>query len=157
MGKKTLYVEGLEELRAALRKFPDAAKRGAKRGLTSGVIRVHRSAREYAPKDTGQAGLTGSITYKVESLVGGVRGIVGSAKFYAPYMEFGTKPHWPPPGALATWAERHGIPEFLVCRAIAQHGTKPRRFLRRAMIDNRNAVVDDLVRNIRAEIAKLAG
>lgn len=38
----------------------------------------------------------------------------------------GSRPHWPPwgPGSeLAGWAKRHGIPPFLVARAIATKGT----------------------------------
>jgi len=41
-------------------------------------------------------------------------------------------PHWPPKGALAGWAERHGIPEFLVRRGISRHGTELHPFLSEA-------------------------
>lgn len=121
----SLRIEGLDEFRAALRKFPQAAQKGAKRGMTRGVLRVQRSARENAPVDTGR--LRASIAYRVESLAAGVRGIIGSAVHYAPYQEWGTK----------HFAGRH--------------------YMSRAIDANMNDVVADLVREINAEIAKLAG
>lgn len=48
---------------------------------------------------------------------------IGSSLYYAPYVEYGTKPHWPPgTGKLAEWAEDHQIPVFLVQRSIARKG-----------------------------------
>ena len=49
---------------------------------------------------------------------------------YAIFVEEGTKPHWAPRDALQGWADRHGIPVFLVQRKIAQDGTEPRYFWR---------------------------
>ena len=83
-----MRLEGGDELRRALREFPAAVEKGAKRGMKTGVIRVQRSAREKAPVDTGR--LRASIAYAVESMAGGVKGIVGSAVHYAPIQEFGT-------------------------------------------------------------------
>ena len=120
----SLRIEGLDEFRAALRQFPQAAQKGARRGMTSGIIRVQRSARENAPVDTGR--LRASIAYRVESLAAGVRGIVGSAVHYAHFQEFGTKYF------------------------------TGRRYLRRAIDANMDAVVADLVKEINAEIDKLA-
>ena len=34
-----------------------------------------------------------------------------------------TRPHWPPFSALTGWADRKGIPVFLVARSIAEKGT----------------------------------
>ena len=42
---------------------------------------------------------------------------------YGIFVERGTRPHWPPLAAIRDWALRHGIPPFLVARAIARHGT----------------------------------
>lgn len=54
---------------------------------------------------------------------------------YAIYVEEGTEPHWPPIDAITPWAERHGIPAFLVARKIAQEGTDPRYMWRDAYSD----------------------
>ena len=67
-------------------------------------------------------------------------GIVGSNVVYAPFMELGTRPHWPPRSALEVWARRHGTTAFLVCRAIARRGTKARRFLQRAVEENERRI-----------------
>jgi hypothetical protein len=58
--------------------------------------------------------------------------VVSSSRYAGP-VQTGSRPHWPPPGALAGWAARHGIPEFLAARAIAQHGVKPNPFVTRAL------------------------
>ena len=54
---------------------------------------------------------------------------IGPTSPYGPYIEFGTQPHWPPLDALEGWAKRHGIPAFLVARAIARRGTFARPYL----------------------------
>ena len=75
-------------------------------------------------------------------------GVVGTNVKYAPFMELGTKAHWPPLGVLETWARRHGTTAFVVAMAIAglrlggtgKGGTKPRRYLQRALEKNREAI-----------------
>jgi HK97 gp10 family phage protein len=101
---------------------------------------VERDAKINAPVDTGR--LRASITPEVRR-GNPIEGIVGSNVDYAPYMELGTRPHWPPWGAgtpLAVWAKRHGISAYLVARAIAKKGTKARRFLQAAYEDNKQRV-----------------
>jgi len=75
------------------------------------------------PIDTGK--LKRAIAFKVERKRQGVWQLdlhAGDTK-YAIFVERGTRPHWPPISALEEWAKRHGIPPFLVARAIARHGT----------------------------------
>jgi len=149
MGNGTGFkVEGMAEFLAALRRFPQATRRGAARGMKRGMLRVQRAARENAPVDRG--GLRQSIAEVVRGIGVLVRGIVGSAKHYAPYMEFGTKPYWPPIKALEVWARRHGTSAFLVARAIATHGIKARRFLRRAF----EGEIDNVMQDLRDEIGR---
>jgi hypothetical protein len=54
---------------------------------------------------------------------------IGPTEKYGPYVEFGTQPHWPPLEALEDWARKHGIPAFIVARAIARRGTFARPYL----------------------------
>ncbi len=54
---------------------------------------------------------------------------VGPTAPQGPYIEYGTQPHFPPIDALEGWAKRHGIPAFLVARAIASRGTFARPYL----------------------------
>jgi hypothetical protein len=75
------------------------------------------------PVDRGK--LKAAIDFRVEKVGKGVYRLdlhAGGVK-YAIFVERGTRPHWPPMDAIRGWAERHGIPPFLVARAIARHGT----------------------------------
>jgi len=89
--------------------------------------------------DTGV--LRGSITPSVSSTTNAVQGAVGSKETYSPYVEYPTRPHWPPLSALEVWAERHGTTAFLVARAISQRGTKGKKFLGRAIDEGISKVV----------------
>lgn len=54
---------------------------------------------------------------------------------YAAFVEYGTRPHTPPVSALQGWADRHGIPVWLVVRKIQREGTEP-RFMWRDTFDD---------------------
>src|SRR5512135_1298247 len=90
--------------------------------MRDSTLVVTRSARQNAPVDIGR--LRASIVPEVRQRDRIVVGIVGSNVVYAPYQEFGTRPHWPPLAALEVWARRHGLTAFLVARAISRRGTK---------------------------------
>jgi len=98
--------------------------------MRDSTLLVTRKARQNAPVDTGR--LRASILPEVRESQNEVLGVVGSNVLYAPYMELGTRPHWPPIAALEVWARRHGMSAFLVARAISRKGTKPRKFLENA-------------------------
>ena len=158
MAGSGLTLRGDERLKRALKQFPDRVQRGAKKGMKTGLVRVQRSARKDAPVDRGR--LRQSIATEVRECGLNVRGAVGSAVDYAPYVEFGTAPHWPPLSALQPWAERHGFPPgragaFLVARSIAQTGTPETRFLRNAVRDNTRRVWQDIKRGIGRELDRL--
>jgi len=99
---------------------------------------VLRDARRYAPVDTGR--LRASIVPDVRRIGDDVVGIVGTNVDYAPYMELGTRPHFPPVSALMVWARRHHINAFLVARAISRRGLKARPFLSRSLMENSERV-----------------
>ena len=112
-------------------------------------------AKENAPRDTGH--LWASIKTTGVSPMGAY---VGTDVVYAPPVEYGSKAHWPPRGALQPWARRHGFPagprgDFLVRRAIARRGIKPKPFLRKAIMDSMQdygtaleQAIEGIVRNI---------
>lgn len=88
---------------------------------------VVREARTQAPR-----GVTGRLRRGLElTFVAGHAEVVSKAR-HSLWVHQGTRPHWPPPGALAAWAASKGIPEFLVARAIARRGTRANPFLARA-------------------------
>lgn len=80
--------------------------------------------------DTGR--LRASITPEVFRGANEIYGIVGTNVEYAPYVEFGTRPHWPPLSALEVWASRHHTTAYLVALGISRHGTAARKFLTNA-------------------------
>lgn len=113
------------------------------------TLLVTGDAKRNAPVDTGV--LRASITPSVHSDGRTTTGIVGSNVVYAPPMEYGTGPFWPPVAALETWARRHGTTAFLVARAISRRGLKARRFLRNALDDNRGRIIrlfDEYVKRV---------
>lgn len=65
----------------------------------------------------------------VELTPDGLQAEIGTPLNYGPYIEFGTRPHFPPIDALEHWAKAHGIPAFLVARAISKRGLPARPYL----------------------------
>lgn len=108
------------------------------RAYQRATLLVQRTAKQLAPVDTGQ--LRASITPDVRQSWNRVQGVVGTNVVHGPFMELGTRPHWPPLAALATWARRHGTTAFVVARAIARKGLKARRYLQRAVEQNATAI-----------------
>lgn len=102
-----------------------------KQGFVRAATMFMRDARKNAPVDTGR--LRASIVVDLRSRDGeGFDVITGTNVEYAMHQEFGTKPFWPPPGALSRWAKRHGTTDFLVRRSIARHGIRAKRYFQRA-------------------------
>jgi hypothetical protein len=61
----------------------------------------------------------------------GLRIFVGSTSHYAPYVEYGTRPHFPPVSAIREWCRLKGIPEsaaYPIARKIAERGTPEQPF-----------------------------
>lgn len=91
------------------------------------ALEIENRAKALAPRDLG------TLQRSIHHYTGPgpiprfARVTVGA--LYAADVEFGTRPHWPPISALQGWAQRHGIPAFLVARAISRRGTKARPFL----------------------------
>lgn len=111
---------------------------------------IQRDAKINTPVDTGR--LRASITPEVTVHGTEVLGIVGSNVVYAPYVELGTRPHYPPLEALEVWAERHHTTAFLVARAIGRRGTKAIRFLQNAFETNKERIIKRIERGIEEAI-----
>jgi hypothetical protein len=97
------------------------------------VRSVYMAARTNVPRDTGA--LYNSLQYRVDSAHLPLWAETGTNLSYSVYVEFGTRPHFPPLAALAGWASRHGFGDnvYLVGLAIARHGTPAFHFLRDAV------------------------
>lgn len=140
MSNLRVEIRGLKEAQAKMEQVvKDLNGAPYLNAMRDATLIVTRDAKINAPVDTGR--LRASITPQVRQRWTHIEGVVGSNVKYAPYVELGTRPHFPPPGALATWARRHGISEFLVQRAIGLRGTKAVKFLQRAFEDNIQRIV----------------
>ena len=111
---------------------PDMIKGPVRDFLVRSAFLVEAKAKEKAPVDTGR--LRNSIATQIAQ----TRAIVAANVLYAPFVEFGTKPHFPPPAALQPWARRHGFPKgmagaYMVARAIARRGTRAQPFMAPAL------------------------
>lgn len=95
---------------------------------------VQTDAKQLCPVDTGR--LRASITPDIRVERHQVIGVVGTNVLYGPYVETGTRPHWPPKGALAVWAQRHGMDEQVAARTIARRGTRAKPYFKPAFEQN---------------------
>lgn len=121
-------ITGLDEAERKL--GPQLLAKPVRNFFERGTVTIQSGARERAPVDRGR--LRNSIMRDIDPGLIPRRAAVGTDVFYAPYVHEGTRPHWPPVSALRGWARRHGMNPYLVARAIARRGTKPRPFLREA-------------------------
>jgi hypothetical protein len=113
-------------------------------------VRVAAGAARRAPVDRGplRASLQPGLPVHRPEL--GLTEIsTGSDLKYAPYQELGTRPFWPPPGALEPWARRHGVSEYVVRRAIARRGIKAKKFLTNTIIAEAVWIETRLERGVR--------
>lgn len=143
-GGITVRIEGLDDLRKKLNGSRADVPVG--RFLDRGALIIQGKGREKAPVDSGR--LRNSIG--VESPTLRSRRI-GPSVDYGEWVETGTRPHWPPPGALANWAARHGMDEYAIRRKIGLYGTKAQPYMQPAADESESAIAA-LVPVLAAEI-----
>ena len=137
--KMDAEIKGLKEVqRNMTQAVRDLRGTPIENAMRDSTLYVTRDARINAPVDSGR--LRASITPEVRSQGETVEGVVGSNVTYAPYVELGTRPHWPPLAALEVWARRHHTSAFLVARAISQRGTPAIHYLQKAFESNKDKI-----------------
>ena len=150
MSDVTVTIHGLEAAQAKLRQVSrDLRGDPIVKGMKQATKLVLRDARANAPKDTGT--LQGSLVENIYLEGMTVVGVVGTPIKYAPFVELGSAPHFPPLEAVEGWAARHGTTAIAVARAVAAHGTKARKFMQRAFEMNESKI-EDLIGKVVAEI-----
>ncbi len=130
-----------KQIDAMLTKFPMASKAAINTAFKKIIFNLLAKARPKTPIDKGFLRGAGMQT-AFEELVG----ILKNTAPYARFVHDGTKPHMPPADAIAPWASRHGIPTFMVQRAIAKRGTKAQPFFADAIEESNmetNKFLDD--------------
>lgn len=126
----SIEIEGLDDVLNRIEKLGDTSNIEA--ALSQACALVERSAKQKAPKDTGK--LRRSITSKIE----GTQGIVYTPLEYAPYVEYGT-------GLFAENGGRKDVPWNYQDDKGNWHSTsgqKPQPFMRPALNENREKIVD---------------
>jgi hypothetical protein len=85
-------------------------------------------------------------------------GAVYSTAKHAPFIEFGTAPHFPPVDKIRAWCGRKGIPEsaaFPIARAISERGTPERPWLYPAYFASMRGHVDRIRAFVAAGLRKM--
>jgi len=119
----TVSVENLEHWTKRIAGADKVIQRETEVALNAIGAHLKPLVQDKTPVDLGK--LKRAIGFTVERVRAGVYQLdlgAGDVK-YAIFVERGTRPHWPPISAIEAWAIRHGIPPFLVARAIARYGT----------------------------------
>lgn len=149
-GQLTVRVHGLDELRGKLHGSRVDAPVG--RFLDRGATYLQGKAREHVTVDTGR--LRNSIGVESPTLRMrrvGPNAIGPGGRNYGADVEFGTKPHWPPPGALAGWAKRKGLDEGAIRHKISIAGTRAQPYMQPAA-DETSGYIPSLIPTLAAEI-----
>ncbi|MEO0595068.1 MAG: hypothetical protein AAF126_03060 [Chloroflexota bacterium] len=145
----SVRVEGADEIASLFRRsggiFDRVARGWLRDQSIDAVNTVQRNTLNVGAVDTNE--LIQGTHYDISRDSDGVQSVIGfsdKANEYAVYVEEGTRPHFPPLDAIRPWADRHGIPAFLVARKIAREGTDPRYFMRDSFVE----VQRDVDRNL---------
>ena len=148
--KVTMTPVGFKELQRDLKKMSEEKAKKVKQETYASGLDVQKGAKERL-KETG-AWDTGNLanTILVDRVDGGSAAEIGPTAPYGPHVEYGTRPHFPPPDALEGWAKRHGFDSaWPICMVIAERGLPARPYLLPAYL----AVVDRFFNRVK-EILK---
>ena len=154
----TVQVKGLDQTLKRWGKLPVEAQNASRELLNSWGSEITRLAKYKSPVDTGR--LRSSIGYEVSISATSAYATAGPTVKYAPPVEYGSRPHWPPSGALQPWARRHGFPmgargDWLLRSIIAKRGTKPHPFLAPASEEVERTILPRLVDSFNNQIQEL--
>lgn len=129
-----LELRNLDGVLDAIEELTDEKLIELEKGIEKACALVERSAKEKAPKDTGE--LRRSITSKIEKDADGVKGIIYTPLEYAPYVEYGT-------GLFAENGGRMDVPWNYQDDKGEWHSTSgqhPQPFMRPALNENREKI-----------------
>ena len=136
-----IEIEGINKVLKRLEKLSNTENIEKAMGKACAVVEA--AAKQNAPKDTGA--LRNSITSKVEVEGKEVIGTIFTPLEYAPYVEYGT-------GLFAESGGRKDVPWNYQDDKGEWHSTsgqKPQPFMRPAVEDNRNKIIEILGEGIK--------
>ena len=128
--KIKVTVEGMKEVLDEMKFQSVKSGKATKEVIKDSALTIEKRTKEnlrgLKAWDTGHL----KDSYTTDITDGGYTAEVGSNLVYAIFVEFGTRPHFPPMKALEGWARRHGFESaWPVCKAIAEKGLKARPHL----------------------------
>ena len=136
-----IEIEGISKVLKRLEKLSNTENIEKAMGKACAVVEA--AAKQNAPKDTGA--LRNSITSKVENRNRHIEGVIFTPLEYAPYIEYGT-------GLFAESGGRKDVPWNYQDDKGEWHSTsgiKPHPFMRPAVEDNRNRIIEVLREGIK--------
>ena len=129
-----IELQGADEIIQKFEKLANAEQ--VRSAIEDSCLLVERSAREAAPKGTGE--LRRSITNRIEGGDNDIQGVVYTPLFYAPYVEYGT-------GLFAEGGNgRKEVPWWYKDAKGEWHSTSgqhPNPFMRPALNENRDKII----------------
>ncbi len=127
-----VQLAGEKQIQAKIKDLLERAPKSTANAVNEFAINVQAQAKrnltDLPAVDTGR--LRASI--RIESFSDGLARRVGSDVVYAPFVEFGSKPHFPPLDPIRAWCRRHSIPEsaaYPIALAISRKGQPARPYL----------------------------
>ena len=131
-----IEIKGDKEIARLLKRIPKEKEAEVKAEVGNIALKMQARARAYlrtAPAmDTGN--LANSILAELSPTA--IEAEIGATAKYSPYVEFGTRPHFPPMEALEAWARHHGFENaWPICKVIAERGLRARPYLTPAYDD----------------------
>jgi len=149
-GQISVELKGADELQKEIKRMTKESIEKLKRETYASGLDVQRDAKERlrGMKAWDLGNLANSIMVDPEDE--GMTAKIEVQAPYGPYVEYGTRPHFPPPDALEGWARRHGFDSaWPICKAIADRGLKERPYLIPAYLKIRRIFFDRIVRSFR--------
>lgn len=128
--KVKVELKGADEIQKEILRMAKQQRIDVRKETYATGLDIQREAKEKlkSSKAWDLGNLANSIM--VDMVSGGEICEVGPEAPYGPYVEYGTKPHFPPPDALEGWAKRHGFKSaWPICKAISERGIKARPYL----------------------------
>lgn len=139
-----IQIKGLDEFIKDNKRAADNIPTLVGKALMESTGRIKDDARN-AITEQGISN-TGNLRRSINNWLEGMwKGIVGVGERYGAYVEFGTKPHFPPVAPLERWAQTKlgtsGL-GFVIARKIARKGTKAQAYLGPSLEKNLDFVVE---------------
>jgi hypothetical protein len=139
------------DLRRALQIAPREIVLSINTSLRRSSVFTQRKFRQVLPVGTS-GGLRRSVQYGFKSMT--EVEIEPKAK-HAPYIEYGTRPHWTSVKNLESWARSKCINTYAVQRRIAKHGTRPQPFLHTVLTSADQFAGDDMTKSINKTVDRV--